>query len=395
MSIAVRDNTIVAIETEVTEGTYVAPSGASSFLQTLSDGFEMTPSKELVERNIFTGSIGKVQPRTGMRSVAGSIPVEARANSTEGSEPEFDKLMRSALGARRQNTTTVTTKASGNTATVLQIEDADISKFAVGDIVMSKGSGAYHVSPVTAVDTTGSAANITLLVAHPDGDHDDSVTVSKFTTYYVADSGHPSLSITKYAEDAVREMAVGCKVTSLSLENFTTGQIPSFNFGFEGLTFDRSLTAPAYTPSYNSALPPIVLDARAYMDGTEITINELTFSLENTLGFQTAISEQYGKASSRVTERVITGSFNPYKLSDSIANYTKFVDNTAFSLFAYAQVPTGTTGEFGNVIAVYMPSCLITELGEADQDGLLQEAVSFSANRGSSGSTNEIYIGFI
>ena len=29
----------------------------------------------------------------------------------------------------------------------------------------------------------------------------------------------------------------------MSLDNFTTGQISSMNFGFEGLSFDRSLTA--------------------------------------------------------------------------------------------------------------------------------------------------------
>lgn len=395
MGTTVRENTKVAVEIEDTEGTYKAPTGASSFVQTLSDGFEMTPAKELLERNIFNGSIGKSTPRTGTKSVTGSMPVEARAHSTEGTEPEYDALMRSALGSRRQLTSAVTTKSSGNTASTLEIEDADISNFAVGDIVMVKEAGAYHVSPVTAVDTSTGAAQITLLVSHPDGAMSASVEIAKFTTYTVADSGHSSLSITKYVEDAIRETAIGCKVTSVALENFTTGQMPSFNFSFEGLDFDRSVTSPSYTPSYDSALPPIVLDAHAYQDGTEVTINELSFSVENSLGFKTAISESNGRASSRATERTITGSFNPYKADDSVSDFTKFVNNTSFSLFAYASVPTGTTGEFGNVVAVYMPNCIITELGESDQDGILQDAISFSADRGSSGTDKEIYIAVI
>jgi hypothetical protein len=391
MALTVKQNTAIAIEEEVTEGTYVTPSGASSFLQTLADGTEITPSKELLERAIFNGSLGKTSPRTGTRTVSGSIPVECRAFSTAGGAPEYDSLAKSAFGSSRQSTSVITTKASGNTASVLQIEDADIAAISVGDIILVKQAGAYHVSPVTAKSTGTGTATITMLVAHPSGDCDDSVTIEKFTTYTVANSGHPSLSITKYVDSAVREYAVGARVNSMSLENFSTGQIPSLNFGFEGLDFNRSLTAPSYSPAYDSALPPIVLDARLYMDGTSIDVNEVSFSLENTVSYATSIASENGRTSGRATQRNITGSFNPYKQDDSISNYTKFLNNTPFSLFAYAMVPTSTAGEFGQVVAFYMPNCLITELGEADQDGLLQETVSFTASRGAAGTTDEIY----
>lgn len=395
MATTVRDNTKVAVEIEVTEGTYVAPSGASSFVQTLSDGFEMTPSKELLDRNVLNGSVGRSTPRTGTRSVSGSVPVEARAFSTEGDAPEYDKLLRAALGSRRQISAEVTTKASGNTGTVLAIENADIADFAVGDIILIKESGGYHVSPITAVDDTTDAAEITLLVPKASGSFSNSVVIAKATIYTVANSGHPSLSITKYVEDAVREVAKGCRVTSMSLESFSTGQLPTFNFGFEGLDFDRTLTAPSYSPSYDATLPPIVLDARAYVDGDEVMVNEVSFSLENSLGYKTAISESNGRASSRVTQRTITGTFNPYKEDDDLSNYNKFVNNTAFSLFAYAKNPTSTPGEFENIVAFYLPNCLITEMGEADQDGILQDALTFSADRGPAGTSNEIFIAII
>jgi hypothetical protein len=395
MSIAVKNTTKLAIEEEVTEGTYVTPAGASSFIQTLESGLEIKPSKELLERSVFAGTIGKVTPRTGTKSVSGSVPTEMRAYSTEGSAPEFNSLLKSAFGSRRQNTTNVTTKASGNTATVLQIEDADISKFNIGDIIMVKQSGAYHVSPITAKSTGTGTATITMLVAHPSGDCTDSVVISKFSTYYCAESGHPTLSISKYIDDAVLETAYGCRVNKFSIENFATGKIPTLNFGFDGLNFSRSLTAPSYTPSYDTALPPIMLDGRVYQDGSAIVINDLSVSLENTVGFATSIAASNGKTASRVTGRKITGSFNPYQQTDSIANYTKFLNNTEFSLFAYGKVDTSTSGEFGNVVAVYMPKCLITELAEGDADGLVQESISFQASRGTAGTTNEIYFCFI
>lgn len=395
MSIAVKNTTSIAIEEESTEGVYVAPTAATSYVQTLDSGVEIKPTKELLERNVFAGTIGKTTPRTGQRSVSGSIPTECRAFSTAGSAPENNSLIKSALGLRRQNTTVVTTKASGNTGSVLAIQDADISKFNIGDIILIKEAGAFHVSPITAKTTGTGTATITLLVSRPTGNFPNSVTIEKFTTYTVAESGHPTLSVTKFLDSAITEKAIGCRVNKFDLQNFTTGKIPTFNFGFDGLNFDRTLAAPVYTPSYDAALPPIVLDAKAYVDGTAILINELSFSIENSVGFSTAISSANGKISSRVTSRKITGSINPYQDTTSISNYTKFVNNTEFSLFAYAKNDTGVAGEFNNIVAVYMPKCLITELGQGDADGLVQESISFQSSRGAASTTNELFITFI
>jgi hypothetical protein len=391
----VKKNTAIAVMEEVTEGVYVAPSSATKYVQTLTDGTELNPSKELLDRNINNASIGKSSPRVGQTQVAGSLPCEFRAHSTEGAAPEYDSLLKAALGSKRTIATTTTTKASGNTASVLHIEDADISKFAVNDIVMVKMDDAFHVSPISARSTGAGTATITLLIPHPSGDMDDSVVISKATVYGPADAGHPTLSISKYVEGAVREYATGCRVSAMSLEGFATGQLPSMNFSFEGLDYDRSVSAIPHTPSYDSALPPIILSAGMYMDGVALEVNELTVELENTVAYKTAIQNPNGRSASRVTERSITGSIDPYKPDDSIANFTKYEANTAFSLFAYAMVPSATPGEFGNVVAIYMPNCIITELSEADQDGLLKDSLTFSANRGAAGTTPEIFIATI
>lgn len=395
MSDSVKNNTKLAVMEEVTEGTWLTPASGSDFILPLSDGFELTPAKELIERNVLNSSIGKTKPRHGTSSVAGSISVEAKANGTAGSYPQYGPLMRAALGASRQATTTTTTKASGNTGTVLQIEDADISKFNIGDIILIKQSGAYHVSPITAKDSTVSAANITLLVPKETGSFSNSVVIEKFSTYLTANSGHPTLSISKYTEDTKLETAAGCRASSMSLENFSTGQLANWAFSFEGLSFGQSLTAPGFTPSYDASLPPIVLSACVYQDGTKIPVNELSFSLENTLAFKTSTCAPNGKMSSRITARAITGSFNPYKQADSTAQFDKFNAGTSFSLFGFMAVPTSTAGEFEDVVGFYMPDCMITEISEADQDGLLQENLNFSATRGSTGSTEELYIGTI
>ena len=392
MAIAVKDNTTIGVEIEDTEGTYKAPQSANSYVQTLSDGTEITPAKELLERNIFNGSIGKTTPLTGTRTVSGSLPTEARASSVEGDEPEYDALMQSAMGSRRQGVEV--TSGETHTTTVINIENADISNFEVGDMVLVKEAGAYHVSPISAVDDTVDAANITLLVPMASAP-DDNVVIAAFTTYVTADSGHPSLSVSKYIEGVVLESAVGCRVSSMSLENFTTGQLASWNFGFEGLNFSRSITSSPFTPSYDTSRPPIILNACVYQDGASIQVNELTVSLENTLGFATSTCSSNGRISGRSTARVVSGSFNPYKQTDSIAQYSKFDATTEYSIFASAYVPSGVAGEFGQVVAIYLPNCITTELGESDQDGLLQESISFSAGRGQAGTEEELYVSFI
>jgi hypothetical protein len=392
MAIAVKDTTVIAVEIEDTEGVYKAPTAGTSYVQTLSDGTELTPAKELLERNVFNGSIGKTTPLTGTRTVSGTLPTETRASDVEGAAPEVDTLMQSALGTRKQGVS-ATTK-TGNTASQLEIEDADIAQYSVGDIVLVKEAGAYHVSPIVAVDSTPTLANIQLLV--PAGSaFSDNVEVSAFTTYSTADTGHPSLSVSKYVQGAVLEQAVGCRVNTLSLENFTTGQLASWSFGFEGLNFSRSITPSPFIPVYDTSRPPIILEACVYQDGVLVDVNELSFSVENTLGFVTSTCSTNGRISGRSTERTVSGSFNPYKSDDNIDQYNKFDTTSEYSLFAFAKVPTGVSGEYNQVVAVYIPNCITTELGESDQDGLLQEDVSFSAGRGQSGTEEEIYICFI
>lgn len=389
MALTIKDNGKYAVMVESSAGTYEAPAGAGDFVGVLKDGAELNPAKDLLERNIFTGSIGKVAPRTGTRTVSGALSVELKAGSTAGADPEYSQLIKGALGGSRNRATAVTTKASGNTATVLQIEDADIADLQVGDIIVVKQAGAYHVSPITARSTGTGTATVTLLVAHPSGDCADSVEIAPFRTWYAANTGHPNLSVTKYVDDVITETAYGTRCTSMALEGFSTGGLTSLSFGFEGVGYSRTVAAPGYTPSYDTSLPPVILNASVFVDGVEVDVNEVTFSLENVVGWATSTGSSNGRISGRVAERDITGTMNPYKQSDSVAFFTKFDLNTQFSLFFYAYNPT-VTGEFNEVVAFYLPANVLTELAEADQDGVLQDALTFKASTGT-GTGSELY----
>jgi hypothetical protein len=349
----------------------------------------------MLDRPIVTGSVGPALPRLGAKNVSANLAVELRAHGTAGSAPSFGPLVQSALGAVRNVATEVATKSSGNTNSVLQIEDADAAKFAVGDIVLVKEAGSHHVSPISAVSTGSGTATVTLLVAHPTKNFSASVKIEAVRTYYGANSGHPAVSVCKWSDDAIREKALGCRVADMSLDSFSVGKLAALSFGLEGLGFDRDVSAIPVTPTYEAGLPPVILNARVAVDGVCIDVNDVGLKISNTLGFITSVCDPNGRKTSRVSKREVSGSFNPYRASDSVAYFTKWMNGTTFSLFLYAANPTAVAGEIEDVIAFYLPTCYVVSLGAGDQDGILVDEVEFKALAGSDGTGVDIYCSFI
>jgi hypothetical protein len=392
-----KNTTIIGVEEESTEGTYVAPQATTSYIQPLEDGFDLTPAREKIDRGILTNSIGRATPRLGIRTVTAALPVEFRASGVEGGDVDFAALLKCALGARRAIAANNTTKSSGNTGSVLQIEDADIADYAVGDIILIKEAGGHHICAVASRTTGTGTASITVTPTKASGSFSNSVVISKSTTYYTANSGHLPLSLSYYWANEVRQTAMGCKVASLSLDNFTTGQVASLNFGLEGLGYDETNGAAPHSPAYDSGIPPIILGACVHRDGTRIEINQFGLSLANTLAYLTSTCNENGRSGSRVVQREITGTLNPYKDDTSTTNHDAFDAGTEFSLFIKAYNPSSTPGEavMGSAIGIYLPKCIAVETKVADQDGILTDEISFQAVRGTDGSTEEMYIGFI
>lgn len=393
----IKKNSIIGVEAEVTEGTYIAPQAATSYIQPLADGFELSPTRELLDRNILTASIGRATPKLGIKAVSGTLGVEMRASGVEGGDVDFGLLLKGALGATRAIATTTTTKASGNTASILQIEDADISKFAVGDIIVVKESGANHVAAITAVDSTLTTANITISPAKPTGVFSNSVVISKTKMYYTGTTGHPALSVSYYWGNEIRQASIGTKIKSMSIENFSTGQLANFNFQFEGLTYSEANGVAPHTPTYDAGTPPVILGACVYKNGVEIQLNTVGLSIENTIGYITDTCSPNGRTSSRITARAIQGTINPYMDDTTFDFFTLFDVGTEFSLFLKAYIPSSTAGEYtlGSVIGIYLPKCVVTEYKKGDLEGILIDDVSFQAVRGADGATEEMYLGLI
>lgn len=387
----INSQTIVGLEEESTEGTYVAPQATTSYFQPLADNNAITPSKELLERSILTNGVGKATPKTGTKGVTGSFGVEMRASGTEGGEPDYHSLMVSCLGGESAVGSQFTT-STGNTTTVLNGTNIHTT-YDIGDGIVILDSGDHTIHVVTDNTTTD---EITYSPART-GAVPDSTLVSQNLVYSASDTSTVSLSISKYIGNEIRQSLIGGKVTSMSLDNFSTGQLASFNFGLEGLSFTQIDGAAPHTPAFDTGTPPIILNACIYQDGTQLDINSFTLNVSNTLGAETATCDSNGKKSFRITDRVVTGTINPYLDDTTFAQFTHFDSGTTFSLIASAYIPSSTTGEItlGSVVVFYMPTCFVTEYAPGDQEGLATDDMTFQATAGADGTGTELYITLI
>jgi hypothetical protein len=397
MAYVTKKSTVLYVTQEVTEGVAVNPTAGNQAVSILADGFELNPEKELVERNNLTNSIAKALPRTGIKSASGSVGVELKASSVAGAAPEADLLFLAALGAVRSLTSTVTINAVSTNTTVINIPDA--TKFAVGDTVMIKstsvGTDGYHLSPITTVTEGGTNQDtITLLVPTSTNFAQASDTIEKFTTFYGVNDGHPSLTLTSLM-DTYETQASGCRVSSLSIDSFETGQIASFSFGLTGQNYQETPGSSGPAVAFDGGTPPLILGACLFKDGVQLPVNSVAVSVENTLAPVQNMCSENGIIAQRITERTITGSLVPYMDSTSSALFDSFDENTQFSLFFYAKVPGASAGIKKEVVAVYLPNCICTALPKQDADGLMQYSLEFSAGPSSSGVGSDIYISFI
>lgn len=391
----VADRGSVAVEIEATEGLYQAEQNSDSFLEVLSEGLEFSPTKELIERNNRTSTIEQTKSRVGQKSMSGTIPLEFRAGDSEGASPEYDALLQALLGGKRSGT--ASTSLTGHSTTQIFVDGADIGKYSVGDTVKIKeydasaGVDEDHVSPIVAVDDSLGVESITLKIPYSRA-FSDGVEIGAFTTYF-HQAGAPTVSVTNYLGGEIREKAIGMRVTEMSLNNFSTGALPDLAFSMEGLDFDREVGAPLFTPTFPDALPPIVLCSKVYRDSSELQVNNLSMTLTNTLAFLTSTASCSGKISSRITDFSAGGSFNPYMENDNTTNFDFFNDNTSFSIFGSSQNYGASEKEKLENVCFYMPSCVSTEIATGNEDGVLTDAISFSAFRDKGNDT--VFLSFI
>lgn len=391
MSFLIKGRSSVFVKKETAEGVYVAPDSAAQAIEVLEDfaGFELT--RETIERAVLSSTVESEAPRAGLPEVTGSLPTEFKAASIEGGAPRSDVLLESLLGGKRQISSTIELIA-GSTTTVLNLDDADANKINVGDSVLVKIAGAHQVRPVASVSNTLGSVSVTLAIPLASAPV-EGVELGKLTTYFFAENDD-SFSVTAELGGELLEQARGCKVETAEISNWTTGQIPNISFALKALGLDKVDGNTGLTPDFSAEpRPPVALSACAYLDGQELDYNEFSLSMANTITDILSACKPDGKAASRNTNFLVTGSINPYMDANDVSRFQKFNQSQSLSLFIFIGNPSSVTGEIENVAAIWMPKITITGLTNGDQEGVLTDEIEFQASKTVSNDT--IFISFI
>lgn len=389
----VKNESTLGLVPEATEGTYnpVSAGDGSEYIQVLSEGVELNKSREELSRDLLTDTVEQESSRVGMSEVQGTIPVELAASAAaEGDAPQsLDVLLRSLLGGKRQITADQTSGASHTTTT---INFSDTSAFSVNDCVLIKDTtNGYSIRPISAITTNTS---ITLAIAL-DNAPPDSTVVAQVTTYYHDTSNAITFSAEhNLGSQAIQQQVAGLRAASMSVENWSVGQIPTCNFSVQGLSLERVDADATETPAFSDALPPVALSACMWLGGTKLDYTEFSMNIENTISFIMSACDADGKISSRITNQAVTANINPYLDDTDLTNtWDKFNNNDDVSFFIYAYNPTSTAGQFENGVAIWMPQAKITEAPVADNDGIISENIAIKAHRSNGG--DSIYMSFI
>lgn len=377
----------VALREESTENQYLAPTSGGSYIEVLSEGTEANKTREELVRDTLSGTVEQEESRVGIATVSVSLPVEYRAAVSPGGAPQSsDRQLRSLLGGRRLQSPQFTT--TGNTSTVLEF--GTTPNFSKGDCVLVKEAGAYEVRPISSVGAT----SITLAFALDNGAPSDGVEVEGCATYYHDTANSISLSMEHNIGGEIQQQISGIRMASMSMENFSVGQIPTLNFSGEGAGLTRVDAAPSFTPDFtNDALPPVALEACLWIGGVKKSYTELSLNVENTISFINDACDPDGKIGSRITEQTVTLTCNPYMDDSTLNEWQDFENNDDSSAFFYAFNPSSVAGEFSEVVACWLPQTKITEAPVGDQDGIATDNLSMKAYRSTGNDT--IFMSFI
>ncbi len=396
-----REDSIFAVVAEDVEGVLQEPAADDDgYVQLKRDGVSLKSARDLKERGVFTGTLTDADPRLGMRNGSGAFSAEMKASGLEGEDPDYAIMIESLFPDRHAIAARIATKNAGNTGTNLKIQDADIAALKKGDIIVVLQDGAYHPCAITAVDETGGAANVTVFPGLTVGNFANSVEIAKSVTFKPADAGHKSYSALAYwgsGGPGVLEAVTGARTKTMTLEKFDTGELPSFKFDFEGMSYvhDKEHDAP-HDPEFDDSLPAVVLSCGLYKNGVALDTKAVSFSIEQPLAFLKSVISQSGKITGRASgTRKVKGKISPYADGDSIQNFSDWEEGTAFSQFGYIALPDAVNGlQLGSIVAWWMPNCVITQPEYNQEEGVMTEDLEFQATGGPRGTEDEISIGF-
>jgi len=229
-SISTRTSAL-AVTVETTEGTPVAPTGASQFLAA-QDDFAMSPAFDVLENAELKSSLGKGKSILGAENPSASFSHYLRHSGVEGTAPNYKELLQAAFGAEDVEATEYNT-VSSSTVSVINVDTGEGAAFRRGQPLLIKdATNGYRIRPVHSISTDALTIGFQLPNAPASG-----VNLGKAITYYPADSGHQTLTLWQYlGNGGAIQMMAGARVTQLDI-SIAAGELINASYSLEGVAY--------------------------------------------------------------------------------------------------------------------------------------------------------------
>ncbi len=350
---------VLAIKKEVTSGTPVMPTAGTDFV-TLQDGFELIPSFETLDNNELSPNVGSKAPILGIEAPTATVSHYFRHSGVEGTAPNYDELVESAIGEKVAAHATErlldagSTAGSATAAAVIEFLGGEGADFERGKAVLLKDSvNGYAIRNIESIATDTATLGFNLVGAPAAG-----VATGKAVLYKPSDTP-PSLTLSLYrGNGAALEVEAGARVAEMTIEA-VAGELLNMSFSMEGTKyhFDAiEITASTDTIDFNDGGVKVATVATGvYSDPHELA-SALQIAM---LGVSTGITVKYNDSGASA------GKFTIAKASGTLSLLWSTGANTAQTIggklgFVTASDDTGfltyTSDNVQSWSAPYTPS---------------------------------------
>lgn len=168
------------------------------------------------------------------------------------------------------------------------------------------------------------------------------------------------------------------------------GQIVRAEFEFTGKYVEPD-TDGAVSQYVNAAVTPKpvpMLNAAFTFQGVgTLIVASVNLDIGNNVVLRNDVSDATGNLMAEITDRAITGSFDPEFVPDTVMNFFKQLTDDAEGILQYV---LGATA--GNIVTVKAPKAQVINVAEADRDGLMASALDLRLNRDTVGGDDALVI---
>lgn len=200
---------------------------------------------------------------------------------------------------------------------------------------------------------------------------DETIVASTSVTYAPVSASQESLTIYFY-EDGTLTKLTGCR-GSVDFGGDVGGRLMA-NFTFQG-HFSGPTDVALVTPTYDSTVPPILINGSFSIGGYAAVVQSLALSMGNTLEVPPNLSAADGYGEVLVTGRDVNGSIDPEQ--PLVASHDFMAAFKAGTLEALSMGPIGATA--GNRFTVTASKCYYRSLSNAERQGVLSYEIPFGA----------------